>query len=599
MESLIQLLPDYLANQIAAGEVVQRPASVVKELMENAIDAGASKIELLIKDAGKSLVQIIDNGSGMSPVDARMSFERHATSKIKEKEDLFNIRTLGFRGEALASIAAVAQVTMKTRRHEDDLGSEIKIEGSEFLSQTPCVGSTGTLISVKNLFFNVPARRNFLKSNPVETKHILSEFTHIALSHPGIAFRMEHNDTLVYDFPAENLKSRIIRIWGMDLEDKLVPVQEETPYLSIKGFVGTPETSRKGRGEQLFFVNGRFIRSSYLQHAVIGAYKDLIPAETFPLFCLFLNINPVHVDINIHPTKSEVKFDDERGVYLLLHSIVKKGLGKFQLIPDLSSDEELAGIIRAVPFPKENHEPVVGKSTTRDSWNVEKQDIGGWEKIYQNPAGFTSQPSKSPSQSITQKEVNLIPEDGFLVQLHNHLLLTQVKSGLMIIDPTLAHQRILFERFLATSTRPPVASQQILFPMTMQFSAVEMQIVESAKSELRHLGFDFLEINSGSLLLQGTPPEVLPAKAEMVFKEIVAELGLGEAERSREARFEKIAAKLAEGAAHKKGNRLDISAARALTDDLFRCNEPKFSPKGKPVFVVMPLSSFSTHLLSE
>ena len=327
MKQIIHLLPDHIANQIAAGEVVQRPASVVKELLENAVDAGASVIELLIKDAGKALVHVIDNGCGMSLQDARMAFERHATSKIRSADDLFNIRTMGFRGEAMASIAAVAQVNLRTRLHEAELGTEIVIEGSEIKKQETVMTAAGSSIAVKNLFFNVPARRNFLKTNPVETRHILNEFIRVALAQPGIALKMEHNGTVVYDLRPGSLEARIVALMGKNLDGKLIPIGEDTPYVGISGFVGMPEAARKKRGDQYFFVNDRFIKSGYLNHALKTAFEGLIAEDTHPFYCIFFRIDPKHVDINIHPTKTEIKFDDERTVYQLLHSVIRKGLG--------------------------------------------------------------------------------------------------------------------------------------------------------------------------------------------------------------------------------------------------------------------------------
>src|ERR1700748_1385444 len=352
MSDIIQLLPDAVANQIAAGEVIQRPASAVKELIENAIDAGADKIQLILKDAGKSLIQVIDNGCGMSMTDARMSFERHATSKIKKADDLFAIRTMGFRGEAMASIAAIAQVELKTRRHEDELGTCIVIEGSVVESQEACQANTGSSIAVKNLFYNIPARRNFLKSNPVEMRHIIDEFQRVALAHPEIFFTLHHDGQEVYHLPASALKQRIIHLFGNNYNQRLVPVEEDTTIIKLRGFVGKPEFSRKTRGEQFFFVNNRFIRDAYLNHAVLTAFEELLPDESYPLYMLFIDIDPSKIDINVHPTKTEIKYQDEKSIYAIIRSAVKRSLGRYNITPTLDFDQEnsIGHLITAKPL---------------------------------------------------------------------------------------------------------------------------------------------------------------------------------------------------------------------------------------------------------
>src|ERR1700760_850823 len=357
MSDIIQLLPDSVANQIAAGEVVQRPASAVKELVENAIDAGADKIQLILKDAGKSLIQVIDNGCGMSLTDARMSFERHATSKIRKADDLFAIRTMGFRGEAMASIAAISQVELKTRRHEDELGTCIFIEGSEVLKQEACSGNAGTSISVKNLFYNIPARRNFLKSNPVEMRHIIDEFQRVALAHPEIFFTLHHDGQEVYHLPATTLKQRIVHLLGNNYNQRLVPVEEDTTIIKLHGFVGKPEFARKTRGEQFFFVNNRFIKDAYLNHAVLMAFKELLPEDTFPLYVLFIEIDPAKIDINVHPTKTEIKYQDEQTIYAIIRSAVKRSLGRYNITPSLDFDQENSIEHLVTPIPIEEIVP--------------------------------------------------------------------------------------------------------------------------------------------------------------------------------------------------------------------------------------------------
>src|ERR1700744_858974 len=340
MPAIIQLLPDAVANQIAAGEVVQRPASAVKELVENALDAGADRIQLILKDGGKALIQVIDNGCGMSGTDARMSFERHATSKIRKADDLFAIRTMGFRGEAMASIAAIAQVALKTRRHEDELGTCIQIEGSEVLSQEACSAPVGTSICVKNLFYNTPARRNFLKSNPVEMRHIIDEFQRVALANPRVFLSLHHDGQEVYHLPPATLKQRIVHLFGSNYNERLVPVEEDTNVVKLHGFVGKPEYAKRTRGEQFFFVNNRFIKDAYLNHAVLMAFKELLPEDTFPLYVLFIDIDPAKIDINVHPTKTEIKYQDEQTIYAIIRSAVKRSLGRYNITPSLDFDQE-------------------------------------------------------------------------------------------------------------------------------------------------------------------------------------------------------------------------------------------------------------------
>src|SRR6202012_2929478 len=357
MSDIIQLLPDAVANQIAAGEVVQRPASAVKELIENAIDAGADKIQLILKDAGKSLIQVIDNGAGMSVTDARMCFERHATSKIRKAEDLFAIRTMGFRGEAMASIAAIAQVELKTRRHEDEVGTCITIEGSEVISQEACSANTGTSISVKNLFYNTPARRNFLKSNPVEMRYIIDELQRVALANPQIFFTLHHNGQEVYHLPGTTLKQRIIHLFGNNYNERLVPVEEDTIVVKLHGFVGKPEYAKRTRGEQFFFVNNRFIKDAYLTHAVLLAFKELLPEDTFPLYVLFIDIDPAKIDINVHPTKTEIKYQDEQTIYAIIRSAVKRSLGRYNITPSLDFDQENSIEHLVTPKPLEEIVP--------------------------------------------------------------------------------------------------------------------------------------------------------------------------------------------------------------------------------------------------
>jgi len=452
MSDIIQLLPDSVANQIAAGEVVQRPASAVKELLENSIDAGATHIKLIVKDAGKSLIQVIDDGRGMSETDARMSLERHATSKIKKAEDLFTLQTMGFRGEALASIAAVSQFEMKTRKQEQELGTLIVVEGSDIRRQEPVACDKGTSISVKNLFYNIPARRNFLKSNPVETKHLVDEFYHIALAYPEIGFMFVNADDIEYDLPPGKLSQRIVNIFGKSYQQLLAPCKEETALVRIHGYVGPPESAKKTRGEQFFFVNKRFIRNNYLNHAVMSAFQGLITEGTFPFYVLFIDIDPKHVDVNVHPTKTEIKFDDERTIYGVVLAAVRQALGTHNLAPAIDFTEDVNIVHKLERSSSEQVREIYFDE--RFQSNLSRSNLQNWEKLLEGdwPTKLTGN-TESPVQELrfesamNQPEDKQLPQtDKWLVQLHNRFILKQVRSGVMIIDQNTAHERILYEK---------------------------------------------------------------------------------------------------------------------------------------------------------
>ena len=489
MPDIIQLLPDSVANQIAAGEVVQRPASAVKELIENAIDAGADKIQLILKDAGKSLIQVIDNGCGMSLTDARMCFERHATSKIKKAEDLFAIRTMGFRGEAMASIAAIAQVELKTRRHGDELGTCLFIEGSEVLRQEACSANTGTSICVKNLFYNTPARRNFLKSNPVEMRHIIDEFYRVALANPQIFISLHHDGQEVYHLPGSNLKQRIVHLFGSSYNERLVPVTEDTSVIKLHGFVGKPEYARRTRGEQFFFVNNRFIKDAYLNHAVLMAFKELLPEDTYPLYVLYIDIDPSKIDINVHPTKTEIKYQDEQTIYAIIRSSVKRSLGRYNITPSLDFDQENS--IGHLVTPKPPEEIVAPSITFNPDFNpfntgnkTEREipflrNAGdqprsspiprNWDTLYEiskkdNPVQHDLHAEKTVEAD--DQEVSK-PSERQLFQIQNRFILSQIKSGFMLISQQAAHERILYERFLQQLQNHSGVSQQSLFPQSV------------------------------------------------------------------------------------------------------------------------------------
>ena len=464
MRDIIQLLPDKIANQIAAGEVIQRPASVVKELLENALDAESTKIQLIVKDAGKALIQVVDNGKGMSVTDARMCFERHATSKIRAIEDIFSIRTKGFRGEAMASIAAIAQVELKSKRAEDKVGSQIIIEGSKVISQEACQHSNGSHIAVKNLFFNVPARRNFLKSNPVETKHIIDEFLRIALAHPNVAFTFHHNGSEIYHLRASNLRQRIVAVFGNHYNEKLVPVGEKTDYVSVQGFIGKPDSAKRTRGEQFFFLNGRFIKNPYLNHAVMSAYTNILQEKTFPLYILDIEIDPSAIDINVHPTKQEAKFEDEKMVYMIVQAAVKHGLAQYSITPSIDFSQEASfkdfeafrSGFSSNPNPIETDTYVQVSQTNSFS----KSSAKGWEHMFEKEdSPFTSEQDELvtlPSNGNEQQELQLGEEKNRVfspVQIHKTYILSQIKSGIIFIHQNLAHQRILYEKYLSAFER--------------------------------------------------------------------------------------------------------------------------------------------------
>jgi len=499
MPDIIQLLPDSVANQIAAGEVVQRPASAVKELIENSIDAGADKIQLIVKDAGKSLIQVIDNGAGMSVTDARMCFERHATSKIRKAEDLFAIRTMGFRGEAMASIAAIAQVELKTRRHEDELGTCITIEGSEVLSQEACSANTGTSISIKNLFYNTPARRNFLKSNSVEMRYIIDELQRVALAHPEIFFTLHHNGQEVYHLPGTTLKQRIIHLFGNNYNERLVPVEEDTNVINLRGFVGKPEYAKRTRGEQFFFVNNRFIKDAYLNHAVLMAFKELLPEDTFPLYVLFIDIDPSKIDINVHPTKTEIKYQDEQTIYAIIRSAVKRSLGRYNITPSLDFDQENSIEHLVTPIPiEEIVPPTISFNPNYNPFNNDRQ-VEQDAPVYRSSSDYRSSPIPSNWDTlyeITKKDVNIQqqvyeeksiavdeqelnkPSERQLFQLQNRFILSQIKSGFMLINQQAAHERILYERFLQQLQNHSGVSQQSLFPESVTLNSSDFELLK-------------------------------------------------------------------------------------------------------------------------
>jgi DNA mismatch repair protein MutL len=610
MSDIIQLLPDAVANQIAAGEVVQRPASAVKELIENAIDAGADKIQLIIKDAGKSLIQVIDNGCGMSGTDARMSFERHATSKIKKAEDLFAIRTMGFRGEAMASIAAIAQVELKTRRHEDELGSCIIIEGSEVLSQEACSANTGTSISVKNLFYNTPARRNFLKSNPVEMRHIIDEFQRIALSNPLVFFTLHHDGQEVYHLPGAALKQRIIHLFGNNYNQRLVPVEEDTSIIRLHGFVGKPEFARRTRGEQFFFVNNRFIRDAYLNHAVLTAFEELLPDDTFPLYVLFIEIDPSKIDINVHPTKTEIKYQDEKAIYAIIRSAVKRSLGRYNITPSLDFDQEnsIEHLITQKPF-EQIIAPVIAFNPDFNPFTPEKKadrdlpfsrNTGehrsspipqNWDTLYEiskKEPVLQHETHTEKKIAVDEQEVSKSSERQFF-QVHNRFIMSQIKSGIMLINQQAAHERVLYERFLQQLQNHSGVSQQSLFPQSVTLNGSDFELLKELLPDIRALGFDIREFGKNTVVVEGIPAELNNVGEHELLEHLLEGFKNNQAILKLDKR-DNLARALARNAAIKTGTKLSSEEMNLLTDQLFACQMPNLALNGKPVITTFTLN---------
>ncbi|WP_264521674.1 DNA mismatch repair endonuclease MutL [Flavobacterium sp. N1994] len=605
MSSIIQLLPDHVANQIAAGEVVQRPASVVKELLENAVDAKATDIKLIIKDAGKSLIQVIDNGVGMSITDSRLCFERHATSKIRHAEDLFSLYTKGFRGEALASIAAIAHVEMKTKQEYDELGTHIIIEGSKFVSQEPIVLPKGTSFSVKNLFFNIPARRNFLKSETVEQRHIVDEFQRVAMAHPNIHFTMYHNGSEMFNLPISNFRQRIVNIFAAKTNEKLVPVKEETEIVNLHGFIGKPEFAKKNRGEQFFFVNDRYIKSGYLHHAVMAAYEGLLKDGAQPSYFLYLDVPPHTIDINIHPTKTEIKFDDEHALYAILRSAIKHSLGQFNVSPVLDFDRDPN---LDTPYQYQNKEaeyPTVQVDSNFNPFSNEKPSKSfasssnyrkaepqpNWESLYvglknagQEISEMTFENDAVSSSLFEENEIE--QEVKRTYQIHKKYIVSPIKSGMVIINQKRAHERILYEAFLTSMTVEKSSSQQMLFPLQLYFSSAEIELVKELQFSLENTGFIFEAIEDDHILISGLPVNVTESEISIVLEELLSDLQDGIPESSF-CQNDTIAKSMAKSLAIKTGTYLTEKEQENLVHNLFACKEPNVSPFQKPTFITM------------
>ena len=608
MTDIIKLLPDSVANQIAAGEVVQRPASALKELIENAIDSGADKIQILIKDAGKSLIQVIDNGCGMSPTDARMCFERHATSKIRKAEDLFAIRTMGFRGEAMASIAAIAQVELKTRRLEDELGTYIRIEGSEIISQEPVSTMPGTSISVKNLFYNTPARRNFLKGNPVEVRHLNEEFQRVALANPDIFFTLHQDGSEVFHLPKGSLRQRITHLFGNAYNQKLVPVEETTSIIDLKGYIGKPEFAKKTRGEQFFFVNNRFIKDPYLNHAVMNAFEEVLGADSFPLYVLFIDIDPSKIDINVHPTKTEIKYQDEKSIYAIIRSAVKRSLGRYNISPTLDFNQE-TGFSQMIspkafedivppaiafnpdfnPFSSENKEREI--PFLRNSQQDRKTPTKNWGSLYEIVQPEAQQNGLALDENrqveIGSQVFKSIGKQIF--QLHNRFIISQIKSGFMLIDQQAAHERILFERFLEHLESRQGASQQSLFPQTVTLNAVDFELVKELLKDIQSLGFQIREFGKNTMIIEGVPADLGTNISEHEILEQLLEGFKNNQSTLKLNKRDSLARSLARNTSIKSGQILSLEEMNLLIDELFACEMPNTSLSGKPVISTFTL----------
>lgn len=599
MNDIIQLLPDAVANQIAAGEVVQRPASVVKELLENSIDAGATEIKLIVKDAGKQSLQVIDNGKGMTETDARMAFERHATSKIRKAEDLFEIKSMGFRGEALASIAAVAQVELKTRQEDADLGSEIRIEGSKVVHQGYCQSAAGTIITVKNLFYNIPARRNFLKGTTIEYKHILDEFERVALANPAVSFELYNETSPVFQLTGGNLRQRIVGIFGRKYDERLVPVNESTDVVSLKGFVIKPEFSRKTRGEQFFFVNNRFVRNHYLHHAINEAFEGLLSADMYPGYFLFLDIPPDRIDVNIHPTKTEIKFDDERAIYAIVRVSAKHALGQYNVAPSLDFDREQAITAPPMKLGQPIAAPTIEVNPNFNPFlpetKIPKPVYGGtsayvkpnrnqpWESFFEVPEIVKQQKLEIPSDFSMDEEAD---DSSPLFQLMNTYLVKRSKTGLLLIHQQRAHERVLYERFRKSLDNNSAASQQLLFPQQINLPGGDMVLLTEYLDDLRQLGFDIEPFGQNMLVIQGIPLALQESESVQAIEKILE----GIKHNNEEYKLNKnhhLAKMLAKHGAITTGKVLSPQEMLHLADQLFACQVAHYSPDGTPAVVVL------------
>ena len=605
MADIIQLLPDSVANQIAAGEVIQRPASVVKELVENSVDAGSSIIKVIVRDSGKNLIQIIDNGCGMSETDARLSFERHATSKIRSADDLFSISTMGFRGEALASVAAIAEIEMQTRHNEDELGTLVEIKGAKFIRQEPVACQAGCNIIIRNLFFNVPARRKFLKTNPTELKHIITEFQRIALAHPETEFSLQHEGTEILHLPPAGLRKRLINIFGRNINQQLIEINTETNLVNIGGYISKPEYAKKSPGEQFFFVNNRFMRHPFFHKAIVQAFEKILPANTIPSYFINFQIDPQSIDVNIHPTKTEIKFENERSVWQILMASVREALGKFNIVPSIDFDTE--GRID-IPIADNNRKPVIPEiavdhsynpfetakpsKTDRKGYGDGRSRFGNWEDLYKDFESDSGKDQTGRVEEASTHQSELANEDGSaagfpaLLQIKNKYILSPVKSGLMIIDQRRAHERILFEKFMKIVVTGSVAAQRQLYPVSIELSPSDYLLMREISGELAHFGFDINDLGPNSIMVSGCPADTVHADTKSLVETMLYEYR-SSASDPRTAIREKISRNLARSSAINYGKPLSREEMHELVDRLFACEMPNYSPGGKPVITII------------
>ncbi|UPK70474.1 DNA mismatch repair endonuclease MutL [Chitinophaga filiformis] len=625
MADIINLLPDNIANQIAAGEVIQRPASAVKELLENAVDAGASEIQLIIRDAGKELVQVIDNGKGMSETDARMCFERHATSKIQTIDDLFSIRTMGFRGEALASIAAVSQVELKTRMRGAEIGTYIEIDNSAIKKQEICQTAEGTSIAMKNLFFNVPARRNFLKSNAAEMRHIVDEFIRVAMAFPQIQFTLTSNTQQLFYLEKGSLKQRIIAILGQHYNARLVSVKETTDYMDVYGFVGKPETAKKTRGDQFFFVNNRFIKSPYLHHAIMNAFAEMIPADSYPLYVLFIDLDPGHVDINVHPTKQEIKFDDEKVMYAFIQSAVKHALAQFNITPTLDFEldpgiQQLDAVSK--PFTEQQQAKSVNTSLYKSFTQANQahtidttgsSNLKHWKDLYdigkpvaapvndtigsiQEEARFTSsapvENRPSAASMIDERWQDTTIDQKVPVQVHQQYILSQIKSGFILIDQQAAHERILYERYQRAVQESPMATQQSLFPQTLPLPPADAALLTEMLPDLQVLGYDLEPFGNNTFVVRGTPADIQSGNEQASIEGLLEQFKNFSHE-LKVPRREQLIRSMARNNAIPSGKSLSTREMQNIIDELFACSMPNAAPGGKYTYISFKLTDLA------
>jgi DNA mismatch repair protein MutL len=611
MSDIIQLLPDSVANQIAAGEVIQRPASVIKELVENAIDAKGSSITILIKDAGRTLIQVIDNGLGMSETDARMAFERHATSKIRKADDLFAIHSMGFRGEALASIAAIAEVTLQTKREEEQLGTEITLRATEVISQEPIACATGSNFAVKNLFFNVPARRKFLKTDAYEFRLIVSEIHRVALAFPEVEFKLLHNNHEILNLAPCAHKQRILQIFGKNMNQALIDIKTNTSIVKISGFIGKPENAKKGQSEQFFFVNNRFMKHPYFHKAILIAYDRLLQADANPCYFIFLEINPENIDVNIHPTKTEIKFVDEQSIWQILHATTKESLGKFSVAPSIDFNSEMAIEIPVLGKDTEirmptininpNFNPFDNDSEARPSRHSANDDYfkrsnpEHWETLY---AGFEKEKERMPEpaqQKIFNDDNPLQAVSHGLLQLKNKFILSQVKSGLMIIDQKRAHERVLFEKFSSILSGGTRISQQTLFPQVLELPSNDYDLLLEHLDDINYGGFDIRDFGNNSVVVNGCPADIENPNPKELLERMLEEIKQHPLHAKGQAK-DYIVTILSKASAIPYGKSLSAEEMKDLIDKLFQCPNHNYSPDGKPIISILSIDELEKRL---